>query len=116
MLQRSRRIRWKNLLIIYTVTSLVTTIIICYGKEANIDDPLECDVYIAESTIPNAGLGVFTAVEKKVGDMVGNGDVCFPLLELDWHNGVILDPDSYFFDPFADYVWDGMTLGKTRNQ
>ena len=34
-------------------------------------DALECDLYIAESTIPNAGLGVFSTVEKKVGDNVG---------------------------------------------
>jgi hypothetical protein len=65
---------------------------------------LECDLYIAESTIPNAGLGIFTAVEKKVGDMVGNGDVCFPLLEMDWHNGKILEKKEYY-DPFEDYVW-----------
>jgi hypothetical protein len=71
---------------------------------------LECDLYIAESTIPNAGLGIFSAVEKRVGDMLGNGDVCFPLLELDWHNGAILE-DKEYFNPFEDYVWDGVTMG-----
>ena len=68
-------------------------------------DALECDLYIAESTIPNAGLGVFSTVEKKVGDNVGNGDVCFPLIELDWHNGYVFDSNPYF-NPFEDYVWD----------
>ena len=73
-------------------------------------DALECDLYIAESTIPNAGLGVFSTVEKKVGDNVGNGDVCFPLIELDWHNGYVFDSNPYF-NPFEDYVWDGKTMG-----
>eukprot|EP00339_Tiarina_fusa_P007328 CAMPEP_0117075162 /NCGR_PEP_ID=MMETSP0472-20121206/52993_1 /TAXON_ID=693140 ORGANISM="Tiarina fusus, Strain LIS" /NCGR_SAMPLE_ID=MMETSP0472 /ASSEMBLY_ACC=CAM_ASM_000603 /LENGTH=84 /DNA_ID=CAMNT_0004800557 /DNA_START=16 /DNA_END=266 /DNA_ORIENTATION=+ len=64
----------------------------CMGKEEDDDvaAPLECDLYIADSTIPFAGLGIFTTVEKKVGDTVGNGDICFPLLELDWHNGEML--------------------------
>jgi hypothetical protein len=75
----------------------------CLGKE---DAPfLECDLYVAESTIPFAGLGIFTAVEKKVGDMVGNGDVCFPLLETDWHNGIMLDENKEYYNPFEDYVW-----------
>jgi hypothetical protein len=72
---------------------------------------LECDMYIAESTIPNAGLGVFAATERKVGDTLGSGDICFPMLELDWHNGAILNSTEYF-NPFEDYVWDGMTMGQ----
>ena len=71
--------------------------------------PLECEMYLAESTIPNAGLGIFTAKERRVGDAVGSGDVCFPLLELDIHN--TQDPSESFFNPFVDYVWDGEVMG-----
>jgi hypothetical protein len=71
---------------------------------------LECDLYIAESTIPHAGLGIFTAIEKRAGDNVGNGDVCFPLMELDWHNGFIVERKEYF-SPFDDYVWEGFIMG-----
>lgn len=74
------------------------------------EEYLECDLYIAESTIPHAGLGIFTAIEKQVGDVVGDGDVAFPMFELDWHNGVALQTPEYY-DPFADYVWDGVTMG-----
>jgi hypothetical protein len=45
--------------------------------------PLHCDLYIAESTIPNAGLGIFTGVGKKEGDTVGNGDLCLPLIDIE---------------------------------
>ena len=72
---------------------------------------LECELYIAESTIPNAGLGIFSSVEKKVGDYVGNGDVAFPLLELDWHNGLATNYVEEYYNPFEDYVWDGITMG-----
>ena len=74
----------------------------------------QCEVYLAPSTIPNAGLGVYSGVTKKVGEFVGNGDPAFPLLELDWHNGYAMDPDSpetQYFDPFTNYVWDGATMG-----
>ena len=64
-----------------------------------------CGLYIGESTIPNAGLGIFTAIAKEEGDTVGNGDVCIPLLDMSWHNG------DDFFNPFADYVWAGEVMG-----
>lgn len=63
-----------------------------------------------ESTIPGSGLGIFSAVEKKVGDKVGNGDVAFPLMELSWHTSV-QQFEINFSDPFADYQWDGISMG-----
>ena len=73
------------------------------------ESSIECDLYIAKSTIPNAGLGLFTGSAKTVGDIVGNGDVCLPLFNLDAHNGFFdLGNDEYageeFHDTFADYV------------
>jgi hypothetical protein len=64
----------------------------------------QCDLYMAESTIPNAGLGIFSAIERNVGDEVGDGDVCFPLLEIDLHH-------TGTFNPFYDYVWAGEVMG-----
>jgi hypothetical protein len=65
---------------------------------------LECGLYIAESTIPGAGLGIFSGVERNVGDEVGDGDVCIPIMELDWHH-------KGTFNPFNDYVWAGEVMG-----
>ena len=70
---------------------------------------------MAESTIPDAGLGVFTAIEKKIGHgggdgdvldhlNVGVGDVCMPIYKLDWRH-----PDT--FCPCDDDVWDREVMG-----
>ena len=34
-------------------------------------NPLECELYIADSTIPGAGTGIFSGVAKDVGDLIG---------------------------------------------
>lgn len=48
----------------------------------------ECGMYLAESTIPGAGLGMFAGNrEYKEEDIVTEGDLMVPIFELDWHNG-----------------------------
>lgn len=42
---------------------------------------------MAPSTIPNAGIGVFTAVDLKEGERVGYPDQAIPVTDIDWHNG-----------------------------
>jgi hypothetical protein len=66
----------------------------------------ECGLYIAESTIPNAGVGIFTAVAKKPMDPLGSGDVCIPNIDIKYHGHV--------FDPFQHYTWSGFLMGMTR--
>jgi hypothetical protein len=39
----------------------------------------QCTVYMAPSTIPGAGLGIYTGIERKSGDTVGDGDVILPI-------------------------------------
>jgi hypothetical protein len=63
-----------------------------------------CEVYLANSTIPNAGLGIFSAIELNPGDIVGEGDVCIPITQLYEHHK---DPHN----PFKDYVWAGEVMG-----
>jgi hypothetical protein len=72
-------------------------------RASTFDENLECNLYIAESTIPNAGLGIFTAIERQKGDTVGEGDVCIPLIDLEWHH-----PDSFY--PFSEYAWAGEVM------
>lgn len=43
--------------------------------DSNICD--ECSLYLAPSTIPNAGLGIFTTKPLEAGTVVGNGDVSY---------------------------------------
>ena len=46
-----------------------------------------CTLFMAPSTIPNAGIGVFTAVDIKEGENVGYPDLAIPVTDVDWHNG-----------------------------
>ncbi|KAL3923533.1 MAG: hypothetical protein SGILL_001601 [Bacillariaceae sp.] len=80
--------------------------------------PLECGLYIAQSTIPNAGLGIFTGISKSEGDTIGNGDKAIPLVDFYWHNGEYTDESHLddehhqpFFNPLSDYVWHGIGMG-----
>ena len=64
----------------------------------------QCGLYLAPSTIPGAGLGVFTAHERNPGDPIhSHGEVCIPVIDLHLHS-----PD---LQPFMDYYWSGDNLG-----
>jgi hypothetical protein len=71
----------------------------------------ECDMYLAESTIPNAGLGLFTTQPISIGDDVGNGDVAIMMTEVEWHNQKDDEEEDYFSDMTSNYVWDGKSFG-----
>jgi hypothetical protein len=88
----------------FLILSLERTILVSSSNSNNV----QCDLYLAESTIPGAGLGIFSGVTKDVGDTVGNGDVCIPFLDIYWHND---GKNDKFFFPMADYVWDGRVMG-----
>jgi hypothetical protein len=65
----------------------------------------QCGLYLAPSTIPGAGLGVFTAHPRAPGDPLhSSGEVCVPLFDLYQHTPA-------FQPPFMDYYWSGDTLG-----
>lgn len=71
-----------------------------------------CTLYMAESTIPGAGLGIFTAIDRKIGESIGNGDVLIPQVDLYYHQAArktIASED--YRDPFEDYLWYGPEMG-----
>lgn len=69
-----------------------------------------CGLYLAPSTIPNAGLGVFTTVPLEQGKNVPlSGDVCIPIVDLRWHNGY-----NNFYWPMEDYIWLGGVMGMSQ--
>jgi hypothetical protein len=90
------------LVIVNMFSHVLVTLILClflFGCSA-----VECELYLAESTIPNAGLGIFSSIELNPGDPAGEGDVCIPIFDLLNHH-----PDP--FNPFGDYVWAGEVMG-----
>lgn len=79
----------------------------------------QCSLYIAASTIPAAGLGFFTGIERQAGAVLGYGDVMIPLSDQVYHFQA-LGSDAWqrsdwnFVDPTADYLWYGPELGMHR--
>ena len=49
-------------------------------------DPIGCKLYLAESSIPNSGLGVYTAVDVEAGDPVSHYDYPIIVSDLAIHN------------------------------
>ena len=62
-----------------------------------------CGLYIAESTIPNAGLGTFTGKPREKGEQVDHGDLCIPLIYFKYYSGKV--------KTFKEYYWKGRAVG-----
>jgi hypothetical protein len=74
-------------------------------EEEDVED--ECGLYLAPSTMENAGLGMFTTRPLNVGDYVGNGEVVIPMVEVPFYNG----NKEELFNPFVHYYWKGSEKG-----
>ena len=86
------------------------------------DDPQQqhqypqCGLYLAVSTIPGAGLGAFTGIDRQPGDIIGRGEVMVPIYDSSYHLKA-LGPnmwkrkDWHYLDPTRNYVWYGHDLG-----
>jgi hypothetical protein len=56
--------------------------------DVGVNRTLSCKVYVAPSTIPGAGLGVFAGEDFEEGDIVTTADNVVPIVDLAWNNGV----------------------------
>jgi hypothetical protein len=64
----------------------------------------QCGVWLAPSTIPGAGLGVFAGKEYALGDAIGaSGDIVIPLVDLDIHQPG--RKSGVWSNLWDDYVW-----------
>lgn len=74
--------------------------------------PPVCSLYMAPSSIPGAGIGIFTGVERQEGDVVGKGDIILPLSDLSFHFSANANyRGAVHYDPTRDYVWAGGQMG-----
>jgi hypothetical protein len=81
----------------------------CDKNSAALGEQRSCSLFIAPSTIPNAGLGIFTARPLEKGDTIGNGDLIIPIYDADlYHQNLGL---NWMID---DYTWDGGATGTWR--
>lgn len=75
------------------------------STSASIDE-LECGVWLAKSTIPGAGLGMFAGKDfAKNEGLLSAGDVVIPLVDVDVHHG---RNSAFLWD---EYTWNGNEMG-----
>lgn len=80
------------------------------------DESNPCRLYLAQSTIPHAGLGVFSGTDLEFGQMIGRvGDPAFPTVDHDWHNspetGSISKHEADYHWPLTNYDWNAPDIG-----
>jgi len=80
------------------------------------DESNPCQLYVAESTIPNAGLGVFAGTSFRKNQMIGRvGDPAFPVVDQDWHNspegGSLSKHEADYHWPLTNYDWNAPDIG-----
>jgi len=100
-----------SLVVSYVLTSgRMATIKHVRGEEiASIDSKFEpvCSIYLAESSIPNAGMGVFTSKAIPKGAQISStGDG--PVIIL--HDRDIMSREAYLGFGHRNYLWDEETL------
>lgn len=78
-------------------------------NDADAENNDKCGIYLAPSTIPGAGMGMFTTRPLHKGDHVGNGEVVIPLVELRFYSNE--DNGDNLFNPFIHHYWKGTEMG-----
>ena len=87
-----------------TILSILLTTILVRADDKY--DNSKCGIYLAPSSIPHAGLGMYAGHrEYKNGQQVTDGDIVIPLFEMDWHNQLkTWEYDHFLWD---EYTWNG---------
>jgi hypothetical protein len=85
---------------------VATCFLACCGMAASTTN---CSMYLAPSTIPGAGLGVFAGDHFYAkGERVGSGDILIPIVELRWHNSRNRKTSYKFL--WDQYTWEVRTF------
>ena len=74
-----------------------------------------CSTYLAPSTIPGAGLGVFSSRAYTKGDQVTHGDLVVPLWDMELHHD--WSEDIFLWDEYtwAPHIFPTMQLQEAQN-
>lgn len=71
-------------------------------------DNNKCGIYLAPSSIPHAGLGMYVGHRNfSKGDTVTDGDIIIPIFEMDWHNKLKESQHKYEHFLWDEYTWNG---------
>jgi len=69
-----------------------------------VDEHSQCRLYLAQSTIPGAGLGIYTGIDVGVGEQIAESDIVVPLADHEWHQMGAGELDYNFM--WSEYSWD----------
>ena len=92
------------------------TVLLSSAVTSAADESNKCLLYLAESTIPNAGLGIFTGVPVEEGKILGRvGDAAFPTVDQDWHvspeTSMLSKHSGDYHWPLTNYDWNADVIG-----
>mmetsp|Transcript_30698 Transcript_30698/g.61309 ORF Transcript_30698/g.61309 Transcript_30698/m.61309 type:complete len:622 (+) Transcript_30698:97-1962(+) len=96
----------RSRLIISTIILFQTSGLVAADTTSQVEHP-QCRLFLAESTIPNAGLGIFTGIDLEAGDAVAEPDIVVPLADFEWHSLPDMDFDFLWYD----YSWQAGEVG-----
>ena len=60
------------------------------------DNNEQCQLYLSKSSIPGAGMGVFTGIDIKEGETIGNHEIIIPIYELEETDDILLNKYSWY--------------------
>jgi len=68
-----------------------------------------CQIYLAKSSIPNAGLGIFTSVSVSSGDTATLSDYPIVVSDMEYHHTEDIVGEEYFDWLLNQYYWNGIS-------
>lgn len=104
----------RRLPIVMTSMAAFASLVSVQANNMPEDNP--CLLYLAQSTIPHAGLGMFTGTPLSEGQQIGRvGDIAFPTTDQDWHNspvgGFASKNEGDYHWPLTNYDWHAKDIG-----
>ena len=73
------------------------------------DDPQGCTMYLAESTITNSGMGMYTTVPYEQNELIAQSEIGIMMQDVGEHYG-----SDKTKDLFKSYTWGGATLANGK--
>jgi len=81
---------------------------------ADVGGSIECGIYLAPSSIPFAGLGMYAGNRSiALDEVVTDGDILIPIVERPWHIERSLNDRKFLWN---EYIWTGNTFDFTNEE
>lgn len=85
---------------LFAITPLIF-MAVCADAKREYYPPEECGLYLAPSSIPGAGYGMYSGSEEyEIGSIVSDSDIMVPTWDLNYHNG-----DEKYYHLWDEYTW-----------